>query len=353
MYAQMTQIYPLTLIQRNRLLPVPGEINVRPGQKVHPTEIVAQASIPSRHYLVDVGRVLGAQTNEAAEALITRKVGEMLEKHDIIAETGGLFSRVIRTPGPGRIVSIHKGRVLIEAESEHIEIKAGFSGQVSRVIAERGVSIETYGALVQGVWGNDRIGCGELVVDEAALDSELTPAGLGVTAGGMILMAGGCTSEEMFSLATSLGISGLILGSMPAGLIPVVQVLPYPVILLSGFGKMGLDEVSRQVLENNAGREVSINAMRWNRLTGDRPEIYIPLPAEAEPAQTESAFSVGQKVRVHTGAYAGRVGSIEQILPGLTQLPSGLRSNAAKVRFDQRSSDLFPLVNLDIVQLIN
>jgi len=101
MYPQMTQIHPLTLISRDRLLPVPGEINVRPGQKVNPCDVVAQASIPSRHYLVDVGRVLGAQNADAAEKLITRKTGDLLEKNDIIAETGGMFSRVIRTPGPG------------------------------------------------------------------------------------------------------------------------------------------------------------------------------------------------------------------------------------------------------------
>ena len=49
MYPQMTQIHPLTLIRRNRLLPVPGEVSVRPGQKVKPTDVVAEASIPSRH----------------------------------------------------------------------------------------------------------------------------------------------------------------------------------------------------------------------------------------------------------------------------------------------------------------
>jgi len=159
MYPQMTQIHPLTLISRDRLLPVPGEINVRPGQKVNPCDVVAQASIPSRHYLVDVGRVLGAQSADAAEKLITRKTGDLLEKNDIIAETGGMFSRVIRTPGPGRIVSIHKGRVLIEAESEVIRLKAALSGHISRVIADRGVSIEMYGALVQGVVGQwqDRV----------------------------------------------------------------------------------------------------------------------------------------------------------------------------------------------------
>ena len=353
MYPQVTQIHPLTLISRNRLLPVPGEINVRPGQKVKPGDVVAQASIPSRHYLVDVGRVLGAQSAEAAEKLITRKTGDLLEKNDIIAETGGMFSRVIRTPGTGRIVSIHKGRVLIEAESEEIRLKAGISGHISRVIADRGVSIETYGALVQGVWGNGRIGCGPLNVEVSNLDGELTSSGLGVTARGTIVLAGLCASEEMFSMATSLEIGGMILGSMPASLIPTVQVLPYPVILLSGFGRMGLDESSRRVLETNAGREVSINAIRWNRLTGDRPEVYIPLPADAEPTKTENAFSVGQKVRIHSGAYAGRVGSIDKILPGISQLPSGLRTSAAMVRFDQRSSEIFPLVNLDIVQLLN
>jgi len=181
MYPQMTQIHPLTLISRDRLLPVPGEINVRPGQKVNPCDVVAQASIPSRHYLVDVGRVLGAQSADAAEKLITRKTGDLLEKNDIIAETGGMFSRVIRTPGPGRIVSIHKGRVLIEAESEVIRLKAALSGHISRVIADRGVSIEMYGALVQGVWGNGRIGYGPLSVEVSNLEGELTSSGLGVT----------------------------------------------------------------------------------------------------------------------------------------------------------------------------
>jgi len=353
MYPQLTQIHALTLIRRNRLLPVPGDVSVRPGQKVDPKDVVAEASIPSRHYLVDVGRVLGAGTTAEAEKLIIRKTGEMLEKHDIIAETGGMFSRAIRTPGPGKVVSIHKGRVLIEAESEKNSLLAGMAGRVNQVIADRGVTIETRGALVQGVWGNGRIGCGPLVVDESSLDGELKSSALGVTARGTVIIAGVCSSLEMMNLAESLEIGGLILGSMASVLIPDVQVLAFPVILLSGFGSMGIDEESRRVLTTNAGRDLSINAMRWNRLTGDRPEIYIPLPTDAEPYKVESAFAVGQKVRVHSGVYAGRVGRIDQILPGLTQLPSGLRARAVKVKFDQRSGEVFPLVNLDVIQVID
>lgn len=351
MHPQTTQINPLTLIRRNRLLPVSGEIVVRPGQKVDPTEIVAQAWIPCRHYLVDVARVLSTRSTDAAAKLITRKTGEVLAKNDIIAETSGMFSRVIRTPGAGRIVSIHKGRVLIEAESEHLAVKAGFSGHVNQVIADRGVSVETYGALVQGVWGNDRIGCGHLIVDQSSFESELSSEVMKAATNSTIIMAGFCASEEVLTLASSIGIGGLILGSMPSALIPFVQVLGFPVILLSGFGRMGMDEVSREVLEANAGREVSINAMRWNRSTGDRPEIYIPLDEKAEADKTESVFAVGQKVRIHSGLYAGWIGSIDQIMPGFTQLPSGLRTSAARVNFEQRSGEIFPLVNLDVVQL--
>lgn len=351
MYPQMTQIHPLTLIRRNRLLPVPGEVSVRPGQKVNPTDVVAEASIPSRHYLVDVSRVLGARTTADAEKLIIRKSGDVLEKNDIIAETGGMFSRVIRTPGPGRIVSIHKGRVLIEAESEQVTVMAGLAGKVSQVIADRGVAIETFGALVQGVWGNSRIGYGPLMVDEASVEGELLSSALGVTARGTVILAGTCSTEEILQMAVDVEIGGLILGSMSSQLVPSAQVVHFPVILLNGFGTAGLDEISRRILVTNAGREVSINAMKWNRLTGDRPEIYIPLPTEGQPYETESTFSVGQKVRVHSGAYAGRIGKIDQILPGLTPLPNGLRARAAKVRFDQRSGEIFPLVNLDVVQL--
>jgi hypothetical protein len=351
MYAQMTQIHSLTLIHRNRLLPIPGEVNVRLGQQVNPMDVVAEAFIPSHHYLVDVGRVLGARSSSDAEKLISRKPGEVLEKNDIIAETGGMFSRVIRTPGPGKVISISKGRVLIETESEQIALKAGLAGKISQVIPDRGVTIETYGALIQGVWGNSKINFGPLVIDEASLGGELQTSALGVTARGTIILAGYCSSEDMLKMAATAEIGGLILGSLSSNLTPVAQILPFPVIVLEGFGELGLDELSLRILTTNAGREVSINAVKWNRLTGDRPEVYIPLPSEGEPYKTETSFAVGQKVRVHSGIYAGRIGKIDQLLPGLTLLPSGLRASSARVKFDQKEGEVFPLANLDVVQL--
>ena len=350
MYPQLTQIQPLTLIHRNRLLPVAGEVNVRPGQKVKATDIVAQASIPSRHYLVDVNRILGARSNEEAEKLISLKPGDVLEKNDIIAETGGSFSRVIRTPGPGKVISIQNRRVLIEVKREQIALQAGMAGEISRVIADRGVTIEAYGALIQGAWGNTKLGSGPLIIDENSLDGELRSAVIGQSLRGKVLVAGHCSSNQLLKLAENIHIGGLILGSLSSNLVSFLMTLSFPVILLSGFGDFGLDELSRQVLTANANQEISINAIKWNRLTGDRPEIYIPLPTETPALNPETAFSVGQKVRVHSGEYAGRIGNLEQLLPGLTMLPSGLRAAAERIRFDQKHGEILPLVNLDVIQ---
>ncbi len=348
MNAQLTHINPLTLIHRNRLLPVPGSVNVREGQKVAPEDIVAEASIPARHYLVDVARTLATQTPAAAEKMITREPGEVLHKNDIIAETGGLFSRVIRTPGEGRVISVNKGRILIEAESTRIKVQAGLAGKVSQVIPERGATIQCYGALIQGVWGNALLGCGPLFTDSESLTGELKTSAIGVTSRGTVL-AGGTCSEELLITAANEEVGGLILGSIPSSLIPVASEQPYAIILLCGFGDHGMDELSRNLLNNHIGREISINAVKWNRLSGDRPEVYIPLQEEAEAYEEQAIYASGQTVRLHTGAYAGRIGKIEGLLPGVTLLPSGLRAASARVIFGENSREIVPLANLDVI----
>ncbi|HNS07272.1 MAG TPA: hypothetical protein PKZ26_02175 [Anaerolineaceae bacterium] len=348
MNAQLTQINPLTLIHRNRLLPVPGSVNVREGQRVAPEDIVAEASIPARHYLVDVVRALSAKTLSAAEKMITRKPGEVLQKNDIIAETGGLFSRVIRTPGEGRVVSVNKGRVLIEAESTRIKMQAGLAGKVTQVIPERGATIQCYGALIQGVWGNALLGCGPLTTDYESLSGELKTSAIGVTSRGAVL-AGGTCSEAFLAAAAQEKIGGLILGSISSSLISTALELPYALIILSGFGDHGMDELSRSLLATYIGRDVSINAVKWNRLTGDRPEVYIPLEGEAHAYEEQAMYTSGQTVRLQTGAYAGRIGRIESLLPGVTLLPSGLRAAAARVVFGENLREIIPLSNLDVI----
>lgn len=353
MVAQMTHIHPLVFIRRNRILPLPGVINVRSGQKVNPSDVIVEAEVPIRHYLVDVYRTLKTKSPDNAEKLIQRGVGDKLEKHDIIAETGGMFSRVIRTPGPGRIISINDGRVLIEAECRKMVQKAGMIGTVTRIIEERGAVVETSGTLVQGVWGNNRSGSGTLMIQPESVEGELLTSAVGLNARGTILLAGYCSSADVFAAATTTEIGGMILGSMASSLVQAAEAQPYPIIVLGGFGRFGLDSISKRLLVSSAGRSAAINAVKWNRMTGERPEIIISLPSDGEPYPEQVEFSVGQIVRVHASEYLGRVGTVEKVMPGLTRLGSGLRASAAIVKFENGEKGIIPLVNLDVLQLTN
>ena len=112
--------------------------------------------------ILDIRRGLGIPSISAAERCIVRQQGDKLEKGDVIAESGGLFSRIIRAPAEGEIILISDGQVLLQVRSTSLEVKAGLAGTVTELIQDRGAVVETNGALIQGVWGNGRIDSGLL-----------------------------------------------------------------------------------------------------------------------------------------------------------------------------------------------
>ena len=351
MSALLTHIHPLVLIHRNRSLPVPGTLTVRTGQKVNALDVVAEATIPTRHYLVDVFRSLRLKTTSEADKLMERKPGDVVEKNDIIAETGGAFSRVIRTPGPGRIISTNSGKVLIEAESRELTMQAGFAGTISNIIPDRGVVIEATGALIQGVWGNGKVGQGHLNAHVAGVEGEFEPSDIVNNDREAVILADNCTSADLLKSAAESEVAGLILGSLASSLIALAESQAYPIVVLGGFGNFEMDPISRKLLVSNNGREVSLNAVKWNRLTGERPEIFIPLPADGEPYTEQANFAPGQTVRVHASAHLGKVGQVEKVFPGLMTMPGGLRCSAAAVKLINGETEIVPLNNLDIIDL--
>ena len=58
---------------------------------------------------------------------------------------------------------ISGGRVLLEVESAPLELRAGIPGVITDLHPERGATIETNGALIQGAWGNGRVGEGLMI----------------------------------------------------------------------------------------------------------------------------------------------------------------------------------------------
>ncbi len=348
MLAPVTHILALTNIRRSRTLPTSGRVLVRPGQKVGAADVIAQARVPSGHLLLDIRRGLGIPSMSAAERCIVRQQGDKLEKGDVIAESGGMFSKIIRAPADGEIMLINAGQVLMRVRTTLIEVKAGFSGTVTEILQDQGAVVETNGALIQGAWGNGRTDSGLLLSVVQSSEEELSRQKIDVSMRGAVVLAGHCSSADALQVGSELPLRGLILSSMDSELLPVAASLNYPIFIVEGFGKIPMNETAYRLLSTSEKRDISVNAA-FNPSAGERPELVIPLPATGQTAPEMDTFTPDKTVRIQGAPYTGRVGTIVQVRQGLFTLPNGLKAQAADVQLDKDTRVTVPLANLEVI----
>ena len=350
MLAPVNHILPLTTIERERVLPIAGTVTAKLNQKVSPTDVIANATWAREHVLIDVARSLGISAN-AADRLIRVKVDEKVSEGAEIAIGKGIISRTIRAPRDGRVVAAGGGQVLMETGDASIQLRAGIPGTVINIIPNRGAEIRTVGALIQGTWGNGRIDTGVLLNLTEKPDDVLSASRLDVSLRGSIILAGLLRDAETLRIAAELPARGLILSSISPGLLPAASQMRFPILAIDGFGQVPMNSAAYKLLTSNAKREVTINAEAFNRYTGARPEVIIPLPVSQEPPAPNDVelLEVGQTVRLRRAPHAGAIGTLTKLRSGLSPLPSGLRAPAADVKLETGEQILVPLVNLEIV----
>ena len=351
MLAPITHILPLTTIRRRRLLPVPGRVLVRAGKNVNPTDIVAVATIAPEHKLINVARSLGVTADEA-DSMVLKQPGEEIAFGDVIASRSGISGRVIRARSAGRVVAVGGGQVLLETESNPYELKAGIPGSVTKLVPDRGVIIETRGALVQGVWGNNRVDYGTMHVLTRSLEGSLTPDQMDVSHRGSFILAGYLGDVDTLQIAANLPIRGMILSSMSPLLVPMAKQMDFPIVIIEGFGQIHLNEVAYKLLFSNDKREISVNAETYNRFENVRPEIIIPLRTAGQQPEPREAdiFAPGQQVRIVRAPHMASTGILVSLSPGVTKFPNGIRTQAAEVQLEDNKIVIVPLANLDVLE---
>lgn len=350
MLAPITHVLPLTTIVRERVLPVAGKVTAHVNQRVNPTDVIAEATFAREHVLLDVARTFGVSPN-AADRLIKVKEGDRLTANALVAESGGLISRSIKAPRPGRVMVAGSGQVLMEVGDTRIELRAGLPGVVTDVLPERGVVIRTAGALVQGVWGNGRIDNGLMISLLEKPDDVLTADRLDVSLRGSVILGGQVRDAETLKIAAELPIRGLIISSLLSSLLTTAYQMRYPILVMEGFGAIPMNSAAFKLLTTSNKREATVNAEHLDRYSSNRPEVIIPLPISNEPPEPNKyeAFAVGQQVRMRRPPNIGMIGTIAGLPAGLSTLPNGLRASAAEVKLENGESLLVPLVNLELV----
>jgi hypothetical protein len=337
-------------IRRERRLPVPGDVLVNEGQKVEPLDVIAEAELPDQIYMMDIAGSLAVDVLDVKHFLV-RQPGEMLYEDDVIAQIEGAIPRLVRTPIAGKFAALHQGQAVLEVGYETIQVQAGMNGVVQSVIPEFGAALVTSGLLLQGVWGNGRMGAGKLHILEGSWLTPLDDGMLSEVEGGKVVAAGQCLDGDVLRNLAEREIAGLIVESLAIGMMTEAALLPFPVIVLQGFGLFPPAPFILGLLNPYARQVICVHAAGGDRLTGERPEAILSLPGRAEGGVMEHRMTldVGHRVRVFSGEKLGEIGEVTALGEGLATFTSGLQFPSAIVQLSDGQQITVPQQNLMIL----
>lgn len=358
-----TAINTNSRITARRMLPLPGEVLVQPGQKVEAKSVVARTDIPGRYQVINIARQLGQLQPDMAEVMLVEEDDGVKAGQVIAASKGGLFRRSVRSPVAGYIAAIGPGWVLLETRQTALELTAFINGTVARVIADQGVIIEANGATIEAACGFGGEVFGRLKRLANSPYEMLDVAAIDESAGGSIILAGRTLDEETLRKAEAWQIRGLIVGSIPASLLKLDPPSKTAVVATEGFGHGPMSPYTFGVLTSLSRREVSIRGS-VSHLSGladpllqKEPPVIIATDSSrgAGPSYTAAAaaksqqapeVALGSRVRVIQGGMLGSNGVIESIPLQPQPTAAGIIAPGANVKFGH---DVFfiPWANLE------
>ncbi len=348
-YPFETQVTPLTSVRRERILPAPGKVLVRTGRRVEPMQIVARADLPGDFCILPLARLLGVPASRVKRHLRVN-LDDMVREGQIIAKR---LTRSVKSPIDGVVAASGGGRMLITAQPTSFELRAYIPGVVSNVLKEYGVVIEVTGAVIEGVWGAGGESFGVLKRLVRDLDEPLQAKAIDSSCRGAILIGGSVLDNAAIEMAQDLQVRGIVIGGLSPELVSRAKQLPFPIVVTEGIGAMSMSTPIFRLLTTNDGREAAISGRVQPRWGIVRPEIIIPLPAEAvPPTQTQPGIplAVGTRVRVVRAPHMGAVGTIVTLPTRARPIDTGARVRGAEVDLNQEEPIFVPLVNLEVLR---
>ncbi|MGE0645059.1 MAG: hypothetical protein AB7P24_15455 [Nitrospira sp.] len=358
-----------TIIQRRRMLPLPGNLLVNIGDHVRSDQVVAQAELPGKVFPVNLANQLSIAPSEVKDYL-TKKQGEAVEKDEILAENKPLikwFKTEIRSPVAGTIESVSAvtGQVLLREPPRVLRLLAYVDGTIVDTIPQQGVVVETTCSLVQGIFGIGGETSGEIVMAVKAPDEPLTPSHLTSAMKGKVVVGGSFLSADAMKQAKAVGVSGLVVGGIhdedlrallgyDLGVaITGTEQVGFTLILTEGFGTIPMATKTFKLLAAHAGRQASISGATQIRAGVIRPEIIVPqAAAQAKgPVRTQrEGIRIGDPVRIIRDPMFGRIGEVSALPPELSKIPTESEVRVLEVAFSDGNRVVIPRTNIEVIE---
>ena len=350
-FPEQRHLLQLTIFRRDRLLPADtsGSVEVKRGAQVSFNSEVARGTAPAQFTIIDVMELLRLRKLSQFERLLHVEVGDFVQMGQLIA---GKEQRRkgVRAPFSGRVVHISAGRIILQEDVEPLVINANLSGRVVSVRRNRGAQIEGVGAVVQGVWGNDRTVIGTLHVEPEQGLQTLTSDSLDASRRSALFIARRTLTASLIAHIGNLGIVGVVAPSIEPSLIDQALASPTAILLTEGFGTQRMNSTIYTFLANNQGLQATLDGTLPGQMEARRPELIINVQrSEVPPAPRDDlTLQTNLQVRVTRGDSAGSVGKVVRLPKTPVLLDNGLRVHCAEVELISGDKLAVPLENLEV-----
>ncbi len=353
-YPEQRHLLARTAIRRERMLPEDssGEVLVSSGTRVSLRDIVARGAAPAPYVLVDAATFFNLKDPDKLYDLLEVRIGEQVSAGDVLAGRSGRRGKRLISPVNGQVIDITRGQIVLQELVSTIELEAGLSGAVVSVRKGRGVLIEAYGAVLQGVWGNDRRIVGTVRAEPSDGIENIYSDMLDTQYRGVVVVTRRPLKRVSFQVIEDQAFSGVIAPSMEPDMIPLAMESYATILLTEGFGSQRMSHTAAEFFEAMEGRQAMVDAVLPAPLETRRPEVIVNVqiqPGERPPAPNLSVYlQEGREVRLARGSSAGMIGYVVGLPKEPVLLENGLRVPCALVELVTGEKVHVPLANIEV-----
>ena len=369
-YTPGLKVLQKTTVDKERRLPLKGDVLVEAGKKVAPDDIVASTHLPGNVQMVNIANLLNIDAQDIDDVMLV-EIGSEIKEGELLGETKGLFGffkSSATSPVDGVLESISDitGQVVLREKPIPVEIDAYMNGKVASVLEEEGVVVTANAVFIQGIFGMGGENRGELRVLVDNREDELTPEMIPDDVKGAVIVGGSFVSLEAYKKAISVGAAAVVAGGFNYN--DLQDVLGYvlgvaitgsedlgtSLILTEGYGRIPMGNRSFELLQQHNGKFTSVNGSTQIRAGVIRPEIVIPLTVEdamgsKSEKDTASGISAGSMVRVIRAPYFGDIGTVVSLPSKLQQMEAETMVRVAEVEIGGETL-VIPRANLEMVE---
>jgi len=359
-----------TILRKDRILPLKGEVVVKVGDKVTADDNVAKTDLPGDVIAINIGNKLGVPPTDVLSKM-QKKVGEKIKKDEPLAMSQsffGFFKNIVKSPITGTVENISSitGQVLLREPPVPITVKAFIDGVVSKVYENEGVQIENKSAYIQGIFGiGDEI-TGEIKVLVDGPDTELMPEQIDTSCKDKIIVGGSMVRLPAIKKAIEVNAKGIVIGGIDDQ--DLKDLLGYDIgvaitgheeiglslVLTEGFGPIKMAAKTFEILKEFEGYKASMHGKTQIRAGVMRPEIIIPIPFKEEELKAKekeiTGLEIGSIIRIIREPHFGEICTVTGLPEELVVVESETKVRVLKAKMEDGIEITVPRANVEAIE---